>query len=97
MIDHGPAPRWSSTRSVTTETGPSCLDGLRRTRARLLVIDDYLPAASENWSQRSALRVYYDQRGTGASAVPERVEDYSLKHLVGDLIGLVLILASPDG
>ncbi len=27
------------------------------------VIDDYLPAASENWSQRSALRVYYDQRG----------------------------------
>jgi 4-amino-4-deoxy-L-arabinose transferase-like glycosyltransferase len=24
---------------------------------------DYLPAASENWSQRSALRVYFDQRG----------------------------------
>jgi 4-amino-4-deoxy-L-arabinose transferase-like glycosyltransferase len=27
------------------------------------VIDDYLPAASENWSQRSAIRVYYDERG----------------------------------
>jgi 4-amino-4-deoxy-L-arabinose transferase-like glycosyltransferase len=24
---------------------------------------DYLPAASENWSQRSALRVYFDERG----------------------------------
>ncbi|MCA9718921.1 MAG: hypothetical protein KC468_29910, partial [Myxococcales bacterium] len=27
------------------------------------VIDDYLPAASENWSQRTALRVYFDERG----------------------------------
>ncbi|MEM7154528.1 MAG: hypothetical protein AAF799_16900 [Myxococcota bacterium] len=27
------------------------------------VIVDYLPAASENWSQRSALRIYFDQRG----------------------------------
>lgn len=26
------------------------------------VIDDYLPAASESWSQRSAFRVYYAQR-----------------------------------
>ena len=27
------------------------------------VIGDYMPAASENWSQRSALRIYYDERG----------------------------------
>jgi 4-amino-4-deoxy-L-arabinose transferase-like glycosyltransferase len=27
------------------------------------VVVDYLPAASENWSQRSALRMYFDQRG----------------------------------
>jgi len=27
------------------------------------IIQDYLPAASENWSQRSALRVYFDERG----------------------------------
>jgi 4-amino-4-deoxy-L-arabinose transferase-like glycosyltransferase len=27
------------------------------------VIDDYLPAASENWSQRTALRVYFEERG----------------------------------
>ncbi len=27
------------------------------------VIQDYLPAASENWSQRSAMRVYFDERG----------------------------------
>jgi 4-amino-4-deoxy-L-arabinose transferase-like glycosyltransferase len=27
------------------------------------VINAYLPAASEHWSQRSALRVYYDHRG----------------------------------
>ncbi|MEM6989282.1 MAG: hypothetical protein AAF721_02255 [Myxococcota bacterium] len=26
------------------------------------VIDDYLPAASENWSQRSMMRVYFDNR-----------------------------------
>jgi 4-amino-4-deoxy-L-arabinose transferase-like glycosyltransferase len=26
------------------------------------VIDDYLPAASENWSQRTALRIYFDER-----------------------------------
>jgi hypothetical protein len=26
------------------------------------VIDDYIPAASESWSQRSAFRVYYDHR-----------------------------------
>jgi hypothetical protein len=27
------------------------------------VIDDYLPAASESWSQRSMMRVYFDRRG----------------------------------
>jgi 4-amino-4-deoxy-L-arabinose transferase-like glycosyltransferase len=27
------------------------------------VVVDYLPAASENWSQRSALRIYFDERG----------------------------------
>lgn len=27
------------------------------------VIDDYIPAASESWSQRTALRTYFDQRG----------------------------------
>jgi 4-amino-4-deoxy-L-arabinose transferase-like glycosyltransferase len=27
------------------------------------VIADYLPAASESWSQRSALRIYFEQRG----------------------------------
>ncbi|MCA9653926.1 MAG: hypothetical protein H6712_27590 [Myxococcales bacterium] len=27
------------------------------------VVGDYLPAASENWSQRSAMRVYFEQRG----------------------------------
>ena len=27
------------------------------------VIQDYLPAASENWSQRSAMRVYFAERG----------------------------------
>ncbi len=27
------------------------------------VVVDYLPAASENWSQRSAMRVYFEQRG----------------------------------
>jgi len=27
------------------------------------VIDDYMPAASENWSQRSMMRVYFDRRG----------------------------------
>ncbi|MCA9707193.1 MAG: glycosyltransferase family 39 protein [Myxococcales bacterium] len=26
-------------------------------------VDDYLPAASENWSQRSALRLYFAERG----------------------------------
>ena len=26
------------------------------------VIDDYIPAASENWSQRSALRTYFELR-----------------------------------
>ena len=29
------------------------------------VVDDYLPAASENWSQRSALRAYFDHRAPG--------------------------------
>src|SRR5690606_31853436 len=27
------------------------------------VIDDYLPAASENWSQRTAMRKYFAERG----------------------------------
>lgn len=27
------------------------------------LIADYIPASSENWSQRSAVRIYYDQRG----------------------------------
>jgi len=27
------------------------------------VVVDYLPAASENWSQRSALRIYFEERG----------------------------------
>ncbi len=27
------------------------------------LIADYIPASSENWSQRTALRIYYDQRG----------------------------------
>src|SRR5690606_24184503 len=27
------------------------------------IIDDYLPAASESWSQRTALRIYFDERG----------------------------------
>jgi hypothetical protein len=27
------------------------------------VIDDYIPAASENWSQRTALRTYFEERG----------------------------------
>lgn len=27
------------------------------------VVVDYLPAASENWSQRSAMRIYFDERG----------------------------------
>ncbi len=27
------------------------------------VIVDYVPAASENWSQRTAMRIYFDQRG----------------------------------
>ncbi len=27
------------------------------------VIADYVPAASENWSQRSAMRIYFDERG----------------------------------
>jgi hypothetical protein len=27
------------------------------------IIDDYLPAASESWSQRTALRHYFDERG----------------------------------
>ena len=27
------------------------------------VIDDYIPGASENWSQRTAIRTYFDQRG----------------------------------
>ena len=27
------------------------------------VIGDYIPAASESWSQRSAIRVYFDERG----------------------------------
>jgi 4-amino-4-deoxy-L-arabinose transferase-like glycosyltransferase len=30
-----------------------------------VVVDDYLPAASESWSQRSALRIYYDERREG--------------------------------
>ena len=29
------------------------------------VIDDYLPATSENWSQRNAMRVYYDNAEEG--------------------------------
>jgi hypothetical protein len=27
------------------------------------VMNSYLPAVSEHWSQRSLIRIYYDQRG----------------------------------
>jgi 4-amino-4-deoxy-L-arabinose transferase-like glycosyltransferase len=40
--------------------GAYVLSGLLTTA---YVIDDYLPAASESWSQRSALRIYFDERG----------------------------------
>lgn len=33
--------------------------------------------------------INYDQRGTGSSGAPDSVDAYSLKHLVGDLVGLL--------
>lgn len=36
--------------------------------------------------------IAYDQRGYGRSSRPERVEDYSLEHLVADVVGLMDVL-----
>lgn len=54
---------WAITKGARTRryaVGAWVLSGLLTTG---YIIADYIPAASENWSQRTAMRIYFDERG----------------------------------
>ena len=66
------------------------------TSGDLFVLLHGFPEGAESWSKQvdvlagaGALAVAPDMRGYGLTDAPDRVEDYAMRHLVDDVVGLI--------
>jgi len=67
-----------------------------QTSGDLFVLLHGFPEGAESWSKQvdvlagaGALAVAPDMRGYGLTDAPDRVEDYAMRHLVDDVVGLI--------